>query len=174
MDRAPWDLDDYLELARRACFVCEVVRDNPEYPHHVVHRTDEHLVFLSRFPVLWGHLLVVPTGHREHVVDDFTEDEYVRLHRLVHRVGRALTSVVPTERLYVLSFGSAQANRHVHWHVAPLPPGVPYPDQQAGAFAADKGFLRASEEELADLAAELRSALRNPGAAATPRPGRGA
>jgi diadenosine tetraphosphate (Ap4A) HIT family hydrolase len=43
----------------------------------------------------------------------------------VHTVALAINHVVPTERTYVLSMGSMQGNSHIHWHVAPLPPGVP-------------------------------------------------
>ena len=45
--------------------------------------------------------------------------------------------VVPTERLYLLALGSRQGNAHVHWHVAPLPPGVPYEKQQYAALMHD-------------------------------------
>lgn len=41
----------------------------------------------------------------------------------VYRVARAVEQVVPSERTYVLSLGSQQGNAHVHWHIAPLPPG---------------------------------------------------
>ena len=53
----------------------------------------------------------------------------------MHRIGRAISECTPTERLYVLSLGSRQGNSHVHWHVAPLPPGVPYAQQQYAALA---------------------------------------
>jgi diadenosine tetraphosphate (Ap4A) HIT family hydrolase len=68
--------------------------------------------------------------------------------------------VVPTERLYVLSLGSQQANRHVHWHVAPLPPGVPLDEQQFAALDVTRaGVLRLSDAEMADLARRIGEAL---------------
>jgi diadenosine tetraphosphate (Ap4A) HIT family hydrolase len=100
-------------------------------------------------------VLVAPIEHREHVVDDFELDEYLRLQRVVHATGTALTQLVPTERLYLLSLGSQQGNRHVHWHVAPLPPGTPYEKQQFGAFALDRGYLDVSDTDLAELAGAL-------------------
>jgi diadenosine tetraphosphate (Ap4A) HIT family hydrolase len=80
------------------------------------------------------------------------------LQRVVHAVGEALRAVVPTERLYILSLGSAQGNRHVHWHLAPLPPGVPYAEQQLAALHTDL-VVDLSDDELADLAARLREVL---------------
>ena len=81
-----------------------------------------------------------------------TEAEYLELQRRVFALGRAITKTVETERLYVFSFGSMQAVSHVHWHLAPLPPGVPFMEQQFNAVTtpdyfdipdADKGALSA-------------------------------
>ncbi|WP_083752448.1 HIT family protein [Saccharothrix sp. ALI-22-I] len=132
-----WDEESYLELVRRACFICEMLAGNPDYPHHVAHRDERAVVFLSKFPFMWGHVLVAPVEHREHVIGDFPLDDYLALRRVVHAAGTALTSIVPTERLYLLSLGSQQGNRHTHWHLAPLPPGVPYEQQQFAAFSAE-------------------------------------
>jgi diadenosine tetraphosphate (Ap4A) HIT family hydrolase len=78
-------------------------------------------------------------------------------------VGEALRQVVPTERLYILTLGSQQGNRHVHWHLAPLPPGVPYEQQQTAAIALSNGVLALSDEEMASLAQALRHALQQRG-----------
>jgi hypothetical protein len=51
-----------------------------------------------------------------------------------------------------------QGNRRVHWHLAPLRPGVPFEEQQLAALDSDLG-LDLSEEELAALAARIRGAL---------------
>ncbi|MFD0205509.1 MULTISPECIES: HIT family protein [Saccharothrix] len=160
MTRAVWDEESYLDLVRRACFICEMLAGNPDYPHHVAHRDERAVVFLSRFPFMWGHLLVAPVEHREHVIGDFPLDDYLALQRVVHAAGTALTAAVPTERLYLLSFGSQQGNRHTHWHLAPLPPGVPYEHQQFAAFSAALGPYDFPERDLAHLAAELGRRLR--------------
>jgi diadenosine tetraphosphate (Ap4A) HIT family hydrolase len=85
---------------------------------------------MNRDPMLRGQAIVAPKKHREHLTADFSENEYLRLHAVVRRVGEAIRLAFPTERLYVLSLGSQDGNRHVHWHVAPLPPGVPLEEQQ--------------------------------------------
>jgi diadenosine tetraphosphate (Ap4A) HIT family hydrolase len=159
--RVPWDAADYHSLARRACFICELLAGNPDYPHHVAYRDEAAVVFASRFPSVVGHFLVAPVDHREHVIGDFTPDEYAALQRIVHRAGTALSELVPVERLYVLSLGSQQVNRHVHWHLAPLPPGVPCEDQQFAVFEASRGYLDLPDEEVADLARRLGDRLAN-------------
>jgi hypothetical protein len=77
------------------------------------------------------------------------------LQQWTYRVGRAVERVVPTERLYILSLGSQQGNRHVHWHVAPLPPGVRYAEQQLAALAMSRGVLSIPADDMARLAVEI-------------------
>ena len=157
--RVPWDVPAYLARVRSGCFVCQMVAGAPGLEHHVVHRDDVAVAFLARYPAVRGHVLVAPVDHREHAVTDFRVEEYLCVQRLVHRVGVGVSAVVPTERLYVLSLGSQQGNRHVHWHVVPLPPGVPYEQQQAAIFATERGWLDIDDTQQAALAAELARAL---------------
>ena len=82
------------------------------------------------------------------------------MQRTLHRAGRALQEVVETERLYVLSLGSQQGNRHTHWHLVPLPPGVPYREQQLAALAEERGWLDLGASETAALATDIRAAMR--------------
>jgi diadenosine tetraphosphate (Ap4A) HIT family hydrolase len=145
------------ELAGR-CFICELIAGNPDFAHHIVYEDDDAIAFLSRYPALYGYVLVAPREHRERVTGDFELDEYLRLQAVVHRVGEAIRSVVPTERLYILSLGSQEGNAHVHWHVAPLPPGVPFEHQQFVALDTNER-LELPEEQMAELAERLRAAL---------------
>jgi diadenosine tetraphosphate (Ap4A) HIT family hydrolase len=151
---------DFEALRQRVgerCFICELLAGNPEFPHHVVYEDDTAVAFLNAYPPLYGYVLVAPREHKEQVTGDFTREEYQQLQDVVHRVGEAIRSVVPTERLYILSLGSQQGNRHVHWHLAPLPPGVPFEEQQLAAIEAE--VLDLSDAELEQLAARLRAAL---------------
>ncbi|MFI6906256.1 HIT family protein [Nonomuraea sp. NPDC050394] len=106
-----------------------------------------------------GYVLVCPKAHVEHVVRDLDEGAYLALMGVVRRVALAVEAVVPSERTYVLSLGSRQGNSHLHWHVAALPPGVPYERQQYHALMAENGVLEWSPEEGELLAARLRRAL---------------
>jgi diadenosine tetraphosphate (Ap4A) HIT family hydrolase len=149
------------ELAGR-CFICELLAGNLEFAHHVIYEDERAIAFLQRFQTLLGYVLVAPKEHREDVVRDLDEEGYLALQKVVHRVGRAICDVVPTERLYVLSLGSRQGNSHVHWHLAPLPPGVPFEQQQLAAIDTELGF-DLTDQELEDLAARIRAALGNAG-----------
>lgn len=73
----------------------------------------------------------------------------------MYQVGEALRQELPTERLYLMSLGGQPGNRHVHWHVAPLPPGVRWREQQLAAFARDRGVLALAEADMAALARRI-------------------
>jgi ATP adenylyltransferase len=156
LPRQPIDPSAYERRSREGpCFVCQTLTSNPDYPGHFVWTDDHAVAFLARYNTLLGHTLVAPRAHREQVTADFKIEEYLALQRLVYRVGEAIRHELPTERLYIMSLGSQSGNRHVHWHVAPLPPGVPYQEQQFAAFSWDRGVLALPDDDLADLARRI-------------------
>jgi len=159
--RQAFDLKTYEERSKHApCFICEIVAGNPAYEHHVIYDDDATIAFLNKYPTLYGYVLVAPKEHREGATADFTLDEYLALQSVIYRVAQAIQRVVVTERMYILSLGSQQGNRHVHWHLAPLPPGVPYAEQQLAALSFERGVLDMSAEGKAALAGRIRQALK--------------
>ena len=161
MERIPFDVDDYVRRTQsRPCFICAIMAGTHDSElNQIVAEDDDHLAFLTRYPTLLGTVLVAPKQHREHVVRDLSEDAYLRLMALVYRVAQAVEAVVPTERTYLLSLGSQQGNSHLHWHIAPLPPNVPYREQQFHALMSENGVLPWTLEQAIELAARLRTAL---------------
>lgn len=153
----------YLRRSRSRCFICAIVERDPDYPHHIVHEDKASIAFLVKRPTLWAHTLVAPKRHREQVTGDFDPDEYLDLQRVVHATAEAIRKTVPCERLYVMSLGSQQLNRHVHWHVAPLPPGVWWPRQQLRAFSELlTGVLVGPDDEFAQLAQRIGAKVNLP------------
>ncbi|MDE9365667.1 HIT family protein [Luteipulveratus sp. YIM 133132] len=160
MEKQSFDLAAYADASRTGpCFVCRLVARDPAFSHEILYEDDENIAFLNRYPTLYGYTIVAPRRHREHLASDLTESEYVRMQLLVRRVAVALEATVPCERVYVLSLGSQQGNAHLHWHVAPLPPGVPYEQQQYAALMAENGVLAWDAEDAAAIGEQLRVAL---------------
>ncbi len=155
-DRKPFDLDIYIErIQNDPCFICEMVAGRLA-GNHVIHQDDSFIAFLNKYPVLYGYALIAPIQHKEQVTGDFTVDEYLALQRAIYRTAEAVRKTVPTERVYILSLGSQQGNRHVHWHIAPLPHGVPFKEQQLEALLMKDGVLDLSEQEMEELASRIR------------------
>jgi diadenosine tetraphosphate (Ap4A) HIT family hydrolase len=141
------------------CFICAFLSGESGFEHETLYDDGAHVAFLNRYPTLYGYTVVAPHRHVEDVVGDLTPDEYLRLQAAVHKVARAVNEVTRPERIYLLSLGSMQGNAHVPWHIAPLPTGVPYEQQQYQALMAENGILECSPEHTAELGARIRVAL---------------
>lgn len=158
------DVDAYIdrvqaENAAGRCFICELVDEQTARERETVAYRDEHcVVFFPPYPRLYGYCLLAPHRHATNVVSDFTENDYLALQLRVHRLGRVLAEITPTERLYVFSFGSMQGVAHVHWHLAPLPPGIPFREQQLAAVGKVE-YLVIAEAEREDLAERVRNGM---------------
>lgn len=147
------------ENAAGECFVCELADEQTTRQRETVAYRDEHcVVFIPPSPRLYGYCLLAPRRHARNVVSDFTEDDYLALQLRVHRLGRILAEITPTGRLYVFSFGSMQGVSHVHWHLAPLPPGIPFREQQLAAVGKLE-YLVLAEAERKELAARTGAAM---------------
>lgn len=140
------------------CFICDLVDDERSEPGALIYQDELCVVLSPSVPRLIGHTMLAPREHRTGVVGDFSEDDYVALQRRVHRLGRALSALVPTERLYIFSFGSHQGIAHVHWHLVPLPPGVPFEEQQFKAVDRPD-YLQISAEDRAAMAGRIAAAM---------------
>ena len=140
------------------CFICDLVEDEDSEPGAMIYRDELCVVLFPSAPRLLGYTLLAPLEHRTGVVEDFTEQDYVALQRRIHRLGRILSTLVPTERLYIFSFGSHQGVAHVHWHVVPLPPGIPFEEQQFNAVNRPD-YLHIPPEDQADMARRIAAAM---------------
>ena len=125
----------------------------------MIYQNEEFIAFLNKYPSLYGYARIAPIQHKEQVTGDFTMEGYLSLQRAVYRVAEAVRRTVETERIYILSLGSQQGNRHIHWHIAPLPHGIPFKQQQLAALSIDEGILEIPEPEMADLAERIRRKL---------------
>jgi diadenosine tetraphosphate (Ap4A) HIT family hydrolase len=138
--RTPFDVG-LLRPEPGVCFICEFIHGNPKYEHSEVARTDSAIAFMNKYPTLEGYVLVAPLDHYEQVTGDISAEQYVELHRFVYAVAEAVRQMTQPERIYILSLGSQSANAHVHWHIAPLPVGVPLEQQQYHALMHENGAL---------------------------------
>ena len=155
-DRMHFDLDAYIEKIQSSpCFICEMTAGRLN-GNHVIQQSDDFIIFLNKYPVLYGYVLVAPARHKQQVTGDFSLDEYLALQQIVYRTAEAVRKTINTERVYILSLGSQQGNSHVHWHIAPLPFGVPFKEQQLEALNVENGILDIPDDEMENLARQIR------------------
>src|SRR5512144_1090956 len=104
-DRKSFDLQAYVRRVRNGpCFICEMIAGRLQ-GNHVVYQDEYAIVFLNKYPTLYGYTLVAPIKHREQVTGDFVLDEYLALQRRVYQVAEAVRRSIETERVYILSLG---------------------------------------------------------------------
>jgi len=155
-NRQPFDVDAYIHrIQNQPCFICEMVAGRTD-GNYIIYQDNLFIAFLNKYPPLYGYALVAPVEHREQVTGDFSVAEYLALQCGVYQVAEAVRRTVETERVYILSLGSQQGNRHVHWHIAPLPYGVPFQQQQLAALGIENGFLDIPEVERTELTKRIR------------------
>ncbi len=100
-EREPFDLRAYEERIQTGpCFICEMVanrhgslsnanadgsplrddlRGGESDGNYIVYQDDRAIVFLNKYPTLYGYTLVAPRGHRVQVTGDFTINAYLDL-----------------------------------------------------------------------------------------------
>lgn len=165
MQRVPFEpkaANDYIrERAVAPCFICEIVAGAARRAaHEIIYEDDQVIAFLSSLPTHYGQTLVCPKNHVEQVVQDLALADYLYLQTQLYRIARAVQQVVQPERLYIASFGSQQMNRHVHFHIHPLPAGVPVREQQMASMMPEMvGRLVLTQAEWQELGDQLRQAL---------------
>jgi histidine triad (HIT) family protein len=118
-----------------------------EIPCHKVAETGEFLAFLDVFPIAYGHTLVIPKKEVDYLFD-LDDELYVGLMRFAKSIAPALEKVVPCQRIGVSVIGLEVPHAHVH-----LIPLNTMDDMDFGKK------IKLSQEELAELAAKLRSEL---------------
>jgi diadenosine tetraphosphate (Ap4A) HIT family hydrolase len=156
------DADQYIEERVTApCFICEIVAGTARRRvHEILYEDERTMAFFSAYPTHYGQTLVCPKRHVVDVVGGMELDEYLDLQRVVHTVARAVERVVQPERIYIASFGSHQLNAHVHFHIHPLPAGVPVREQQMVSMIAEiVGRLELTHEEWEELGTRVRAEI---------------
>jgi histidine triad (HIT) family protein len=154
--------DEYIkERGEKPCFICQIVAgESLRDRHQILFEDDLVIVFLSSMPTQLGQTLVCPKRHIEQIAEELSEEEYLHLQTIVHRFTKAIGKALVPERTYVASFGSQQMNRHVHFHIVPLPVGTPIREQQMASMMPELvGYLELEKEEWKELTTKIKEKL---------------
>ncbi len=119
-----------------------------EIPSYRIAESDRYLAFLDVFPLVPGHVLVVPKTEVDYLFD-LEEEVLAGLLPFARNVAKAIGKVVPCERIGVAVIGLEVP--HAHVHLVPLN-SIRYID-----FSQPK--LKLSPEELESMATAIRSAM---------------
>ncbi|WP_303848818.1 HIT family protein [Apibacter mensalis] len=118
-----------------------------EIPCYKVAESEKHLAFLDAFPVVIGHVLVIPKKETDKLFD-LPKEEYDELMDFTFRVAQAVGKAIPCLRVGMSVQGLEVP--HVHVHLIPL------------NAIGDMNFgnkLTLSSEEFTEIADKIKSYL---------------
>jgi len=101
------------------CVFCRIIRG--EIPSAKVYEDGNCYAFLDIGPWSWGHTLVVPKKHREHITE-MSAAEFAAVSSVIPRIARAVLEATGAAGLNVLQNNGAvagQAVAHLHFHLIP-------------------------------------------------------
>lgn len=79
----------------------------------IIAEDENYIAFLDVFPLVVGHVLVVPKKEIDYIFD--LEDQYLAgLHVFAKRIAKALHKAVPCKRIGVAVIGLEVPHAHVH------------------------------------------------------------
>ncbi|CAN5447226.1 HIT family protein [soil metagenome] len=133
------------------CAFCAIVAGTS--PAHRVLDDEVCVAFLDVRPLFPGHLLVAPRDHHE-ALGDLPSDQVGPLFARVQRLSLVVEeALVATGSFVAVNNRVSQSVPHLHVHVVPRTKG----DGLRGFFWPRQRY--AGDEEMAEVAARLRSAL---------------
>jgi len=118
-----------------------------QIPSHKIAESEDFLAFLDAFPITKGHTLVIPKKEIDYIFD-LDDTMYTNLFLFAKSIVPAIQKTVPCLRIGISVIGLEVP--HAHVHLLPL-------NSMADADFSKK--IKISQEELAALAAEIRSNL---------------
>ena len=101
------------------CVFCDIVRGST--PSHVLYQDEDYIAILDKYPIAFGHTLVMPKKHFERV-NDLSIREFSALYARVYALNRIITSRMNASASHISINDGTAANQlipHVHVHIIP-------------------------------------------------------
>ena len=101
------------------CVFCNIVKGSTA--SHVIYQDDEYVAILDKYPIAFGHTLVMPKKHFERV-NDLSMREFGALYARVYALNRIITSRMNASASHISINDGVAANQlipHVHVHIIP-------------------------------------------------------
>ena len=118
-----------------------------EIPCYKIAETENCLAFLDVFPLVEGHVLVIPKQETDYIFD-LDDSLFTELQLFSKKVSKAIRNVVPCKRIGVAVIGLEVP--HAHIHLVPM--------NTIGDINFTRAKLQPSKEELTEVAERIRKA----------------
>jgi histidine triad (HIT) family protein len=124
----------------------KIVRN--EIPSYKVCENEEFLAFLDVFPLVKGHVLVVPKKETDYIFD-MEDDSYQRMFQFAKKTARGIKKVISCKKVGIVVAGLEVPHAHIHL--------IPINSVQDINFEHEK--LKLTEAEFAQIADEISKAI---------------
>jgi histidine triad (HIT) family protein len=119
-----------------------------ELSSHKIAEDDKFLAFLDVFPLVRGHVLVVPKKETDYIFD-LEDKELSEMIIFAKKVAQAIRKAVPCKRIGMSVIGLEVPHAHIHL--------VPMNTANDLNFTQEK--LKPSQQELSEMAEKIKSNL---------------
>ena len=121
---------------------------NGEIPCHKIAETEDYLAFLDVFPLVEGHILVIPKKEVDYLFD-LDDSLYQGLMQFAKTISIALKKAIPCTKVGVAVIGLEVP--HAHIHLIPM--------NQVSDMNFSKPKLSLSQEKLKEIAEKIKAEL---------------
>ena len=119
---------------------------NGEIPCHKIAEDDKYFAFLDINPVKEGHTLVIPKQEVDYIYD-LDDESLAGLNVFAKKVGAAVKSACPCNRIGITVIGLEVPHAHVHL----------IPIDKLNDMSFEKPKMNPTQEKLAEVAERIRS-----------------
>jgi histidine triad (HIT) family protein len=121
---------------------------NGEIPSYKIAENDKFFAFLDVFPLVHGHLLVVPKKETDYIFD-INDSDLSEMIVFAKKIAIALKLVVPCKRIGMSVIGLEVP--HAHIHLVPM--------NTANDLNFTQPKIKPTEQELSEMAQKIRAKL---------------
>jgi histidine triad (HIT) family protein len=108
-----------MQRSNENCIFCKII--NKSIPNAIIYENDKFLAFLDKYPINYGHSLIVPKDHFNNILEMPTE-LVGQMHSLVPQIAKAIITSIDGNGFNVSQNNGRSANQiipHVHVHIVP-------------------------------------------------------
>ena len=101
------------------CIFCDII--NGKLPSHLIHKDDNHIVILDRYPIDIGHSLIITKKPYEKLTD-MTVEEIMNLFSKIPKIVSAIIKATKADGFSIAQNNGKAAKQiipHVHVHIIP-------------------------------------------------------
>ena len=108
-----------MQRANEKCIFCKII--NKTIPNAIIYEDEMFLAFLDKYPINYGHVLVVPKDHYCTILE-MPINLVGQMYSLVPQISKAIITTIDGSGFNVSQNNGRSANQiipHVHVHIVP-------------------------------------------------------